>query len=243
MRLEKRQLVSRILSDPEKDALLSRKRDKWFGQFQDEYPLPVGIMPFSRDPNEEPIRKKRKLRRSPSETNSLAEHRNRQSSDTPEAGPSRPPFDPVTAYIGNQAHVGRSYDGNYLTEDAEQARDVKPLLEPEHHRPQSEIPSHHDTPPAADNESNLELDGHPGIIRITDHCLIPARQFDRMQAEQTALRARIAEMEKQADQEVKAALKKKIAELKKERDGYKEEAEKAKKQVEELKSKVLQLFG
>jgi hypothetical protein len=243
MRLEKRQLVSRILSDPEKDALLSRKRDKWFGQFQDEYPLPVGIVPFSRDPNEEPIRKKRKLRRSPSETNSLAEHRNRQSSDTPEAGPSRPPFDPVTAYIGNQAHVGRSYDGNYLTEDAEQARDVKPLLEPEHHRPQSEIPPHHDSPLAADNESNLELNGHWGITRITDHYLIPAREFDRIQAEKTALRIRIAELEQQADQGEKAALKKRIAELMKEKDKYKEEAEKAKKQVEELKSKVLQLFG
>jgi hypothetical protein len=243
MRLEKRQLVSRILSDPEKDALLSRKRDKWFGQFQDEYPLPVGIVPSSRDPNEEPIRKKRKLRRSQSATNSLAAHSNRQSSDTTEAGPSRPRIDPVTAYIGNQAHVGRSYDANRLTEDAERARDVKPLLEPEHHRPQSEIPPHHDTPPAADNKTNVELNVHPGITRITDHYLIPAREFDRMQAESSALRARIAEMEKQADQEVKAALKKKIAELMKEKDGYKEEAEKAKKQVEELKSKVLQLFG
>jgi len=243
MRLEKRQLVSRVLSDPEKDALLSRKRDKWFGQFQDEYPMPIGVMPFSRDPNDEPIRKKRKLRRPSSATNSLMSHRNRQSSQTTVAGPSRPRYEPVTEYIGDQAHVGRSYAANHWTQDAEQARDIKPLLEPEHHRPQSEISPHHDTPPAADNETALKLNGHPGITRITDHYLIPARQFDRMQAEKAALRARIAELEKQADQEVKAALKKKIAELKKERDGYKEEAKKAKTRVEELKSKALQLFG
>jgi hypothetical protein len=210
--------------------------DKWFGQFQDEYPLPLGVMPFSRYPNEEPIRKKRKLRRSPSATNSLAAHRNRQSSDTTETGPSRPRFDAGTEHIGNQAHVGRSYDANHLTEDAEQARDVKPLLEREHRRPQSEISPHHDTPPPADNESNLELNGHWGITRITDHYLIPAREFDRMEAERTALRARVAELEREAGQEEKAALKKDSAELKKERDGYREEAEKAKKQV-------VQLFG
>lgn len=243
MRLEKRQLVSRILSDPEKDALLSRKRDKWFGQFQDEYPLPIGVMPFSRDPNEEPNRKKRKHRRSQSATNSLAAHRNRQSSDTTEAGPSRPRYEPVAESTGNQAHVGRSYDANHLTEDAERARDVKPLLEPEHHRPQSEIPPHHDTPPPADNESNLELNRHPGITRITDHYLISAREFDRMEAEMTALRARVAELEREAGQEEKVALRKENVKLKKERDNHKEEAKAAKNQAEELKKRALQLFG
>jgi hypothetical protein len=243
MRLEKMQLVSRILSDPEKDALLSRKRDKWFGQFQDEYPLPLGVMPFSRDPNEDPIRKKRKLRRSSSATNSLMAHRNRRGSDTTEAGPSRPRYESVTEYIGNQAHAGRSYDINRLTEDAEQARDVKPLLEPEHHRPQLEPSPHHDTPPAADNEPNIELIEHWGITRVTDHYLIPAREFDRMEAERTALRARVAELEREADQEEKVALRRENVKLKKERDNHKEEAKAAKNQAEELKKRALQLFG
>jgi hypothetical protein len=205
--------------------------------------MPVGVMPFSRDPNEEPIRKKRTLRRTPSSTNSLAAHGDRQGSHTTEAGPSRPRYEPVTEYIGKQAHVGRSYDANHLTDDAEQARDIKPLLEPEDHRPQSEIPPHHDTLPAADNETDLELNGHPGITRITDHYLIRARKFDRMEAERTGLRARVAELEREAGQEEKVALRKENVKLKKERDNHREEAKAAKNQAEELKKRALQLFG
>jgi hypothetical protein len=61
MRLVKKELISRQLSDPEKTALLSRKRNKWFGTFQDcLYPMPVGTKPFSRDPSEKPVKKKRR---------------------------------------------------------------------------------------------------------------------------------------------------------------------------------------
>jgi hypothetical protein len=61
MRLVKKELISRELSDPEKTALLSRKRNKWFGTFQDcLYPMPVGTKPFSRDPSEKPVKKKRR---------------------------------------------------------------------------------------------------------------------------------------------------------------------------------------
>jgi hypothetical protein len=235
MRLEKKQLVSRCLSDPEKDALLSRKRDKWFGHFQDEYPMRIGVLPFSRDPNEGPTRKIRKLRQSLKSTSSPTH------SHTPKAGPSRTQSDPVSEYIGDQPHAGRSYD----TGDAQQARDIKP----EHHLPRPAAPSLPRAPRTADNEADNNLEGYPGITRLTDHYLIPAREFDQMQAEKMALRIRVAELEQEANRQEKTVLKQDIADLtkdnadlKKERDGFKEEARAARKLVEELKSKALQLF-
>jgi len=61
-----------------------------------------------------------------------------------------------------------------------------------------------------------------------------------VQAEQTVLKARVAELMGEADQEEKVALRKENADHEKQRDRYTEEARAAKKQVEELKSKALQ---
>ena len=130
----------------------------------------------------------------------------------------------------------------YDAGDAGHSCDIEPSLEPEHHLSRPATPSLPREPLAADDEAIAGLEGYPGITRITDHYLISAREFDRMQADKTALQTRVAKLEREVDPEERAALRKENAELKSQRDRYKEQAEKATKQIEELKSKALQLF-
>jgi len=183
MRLERQQLVSRALSDPEKDALLSRKRDKWFGQYQDGYPLPVGVMPFSRDPNEGPS-KKRKLRRSTKAVNPMA-----SLSHTTEAA--RP--NSIPGPIGHELYKEQNYDAG----EARQIFDIKPSLDPGYHQPRPTTSSHQLTSLPAGEKSDDDIPEGWGLTRLTDHYLVTAQEFDRMQAKTTALRARIADLEQE----------------------------------------------
>lgn len=229
MRLERKQLVSRVLSDPEKDALLSKKRAKWCGQFQDEYPMPVGVMPFSKDPSEG-LSKKRQLRRPPKADNSMT-----AISHTTEAA--RP--NSIPGPIGHELYKEQNYDAG----EARQIFDIKPSLEPGYHHPRPTTSSHRLTSLPAGEKSDDDIREGRGLTRLTDHYLVTAQEFDRMQAKTTALRARIADLEQEVYHEGRGVLMKENANLKKERDSYKEEARAAKELVEELKTKVLGLFG
>jgi len=59
MRLEKGQLVTRGLTPSEATALRARERGKWYGSCQDEYPRPIETLPFSRNPNGGPAKKRK----------------------------------------------------------------------------------------------------------------------------------------------------------------------------------------
>jgi len=195
--------------------------------------MPVGVMPFSRHPSDGPS-KQQKRRRSPRVKPSIFAHRH-----TPEAGSSGQRLDFIPEHIGQEPHdVQSEYAG-----DDRQTYDIKPALELEHLLSRPTTPSHRLAPLPADGRSDETVQEGSEATRLTDHYLITARGFDRMQAEMTALKARIADLEQEAHQEGKGALEEENADLKKERDRYKEEAREAEKLVDGLKTKVLGLFG
>lgn len=189
MRLEKGQLVTCEISVAQAQALRSRDKGHWFDPCQDVYPRSINLLPFSREPNAEPVDKRRITLSKPWSSNPPDQVLDQNTLPiTPEsqlASPEAPTVKPVRKRKRGKGGPSRSQSSIVNAID-----DTPHLGEDEMNADRYD----------QDNPYNGTEDFTDGSV-LMDHFIISKRHLDWDRARFDSLKNRLEQAEKEADRQ------------------------------------------